>query len=45
VPIAGASASVGGLLLIADRFEGRRNRLATVLVRRDPARAPAEPRP
>ncbi len=34
VPIAGATAEVGGLILTADRFEGRRNQLATVLVRR-----------
>jgi Mg2+/Co2+ transporter CorC len=34
VPIAGASACVGGLVLTADRFEGRRNQLATVVVRR-----------
>jgi CBS domain containing-hemolysin-like protein len=44
VPIAGASAEVGGLVLTAERFEGRRNQLATVLVRRaeEPAEA-AEP--
>jgi CBS domain containing-hemolysin-like protein len=36
VPIAGATARVDGLELVADRFEGRRNQLATVLVRRDP---------
>jgi len=35
VPIAGATAHVDGLVLTADRFEGRRNQLATVLVRRD----------
>ncbi|MGZ4650566.1 MAG: hypothetical protein ACXV3A_08540 [Kineosporiaceae bacterium] len=34
VPIAGATAEVGGLILTADSFEGRRNQLATVLVRR-----------
>ncbi len=34
VPIAGASARVDGLVLVADRFEGRRNQLATVIVRR-----------
>ena len=34
VPIAGATAHVDGLVLIADRFEGRRNQLATVVVRR-----------
>jgi Mg2+/Co2+ transporter CorC len=34
VPIAGASAQVDGLVLTADGFEGRRNQLATVLVRR-----------
>jgi len=37
VPIAGATARVGGLELEADRFEGRRHQLASVLVRRDPA--------
>jgi len=36
VPIAGAQARVSGLSLTADRFEGRRNQLATVLVRREP---------
>lgn len=36
VPIAGATTRVDGLELVADRFEGRRNQLATVLVRRDP---------
>jgi magnesium and cobalt exporter, CNNM family len=41
VPIAGASAVVDGLVLTADRFEGRRNQLATVLVRR----AEEEPEP
>jgi CBS domain containing-hemolysin-like protein len=41
VPIAGASAEVDGLVLTADRFEGRRNQLATVIVRR--AEEPAEP--
>ena len=35
VPIAGASAHVDGLVLTADRFEGRRNQLATVVVRRE----------
>jgi CBS domain containing-hemolysin-like protein len=36
VPIAGAKVAVGGLWLTADRFEGRRNQLATVLVQWDP---------
>jgi CBS domain containing-hemolysin-like protein len=40
VPIAGARAAVGGLVLTADRFEGRRNQLATVLVERDPHAGP-----
>jgi CBS domain containing-hemolysin-like protein len=40
VPIAGATARVGGLELVADRFGGRRNQLATVLVRKDPDDAP-----
>ncbi|MFN8081617.1 MAG: hemolysin family protein [Kineosporiaceae bacterium] len=34
VPIADASTVVGGLRLTADRFEGRRRRLATVIVER-----------
>jgi CBS domain containing-hemolysin-like protein len=34
VPIAAASAAVGGLRLTAERFEGRRHRLATVIVER-----------
>jgi hypothetical protein len=34
VPIPGASAVVGGLLLIAEGTTGRRNRIDTVLVRR-----------
>jgi CBS domain containing-hemolysin-like protein len=34
VPIPGAQAQVAGLLLTAERLEGRRNRIATVLVRR-----------
>lgn len=36
VPIAGARARVGGLELLADRFEGRRKQLATVIVHRVP---------
>jgi CBS domain containing-hemolysin-like protein len=36
VPIAGSRAGLGGLLLTAERFEGRRHRLATLLVQRDP---------
>jgi CBS domain containing-hemolysin-like protein len=36
VPIAGARATVDGLELVADRFEGRRKQLATVIVRRLP---------
>jgi CBS domain containing-hemolysin-like protein len=34
VPIAGAKAEIDGLELSADRFEGRRKQLATVIVRR-----------
>jgi len=37
VPIPGASASSHGLLLAAERFEGRRRRLSSVLVRRQEA--------
>jgi CBS domain containing-hemolysin-like protein len=36
VPIAGARAVVDGLEFVADRFEGRRRQLATVVVRRLP---------
>lgn len=47
VPIAGSQVSVAGLSLVAETVEGRRNRVATVLVRRvDGAgadREPAEP--
>ena len=34
VPLAGSSAEVGGLALTAERVEGRRKRVATLLVRR-----------
>lgn len=37
VPIAGSEVTVSGLRLTADRFEGRRNQLATVLVCRESA--------
>jgi Mg2+/Co2+ transporter CorC len=37
VPIAGSQTAVKGLILTAERFEGRRHSLATVLVRRDPS--------
>jgi CBS domain containing-hemolysin-like protein len=36
VPIEGSQATVAGLRLIAERVEGRRHTLATVLVERDP---------
>jgi Mg2+/Co2+ transporter CorC len=42
VPIAGAQVRIGELLLTAERFEGRRNQLATVLVRREPEDDEAE---
>jgi CBS domain containing-hemolysin-like protein len=42
VPIAGASARIDGLVLTADRFEGRRNQLATVIVRRAEEESEAE---
>lgn len=35
VPIAGSRASIGGVSLTADRFQGRRRRLWTVLARRE----------
>ncbi|HLU64339.1 MAG TPA: HlyC/CorC family transporter, partial [Protaetiibacter sp.] len=37
LPVPGASASVSGLLLTAERTEGRRKRLSTVVVERDTA--------
>jgi CBS domain containing-hemolysin-like protein len=37
VPLAGAPATVAGLTLTAERAAGRRNRIGTVLVRRDAA--------
>ncbi len=37
LPIAGASAGVSGLILTAERTEGRRKRLSTVIVERDQA--------
>ncbi|MCU1672381.1 MAG: Hemolysin containing domain-like protein [Frankiales bacterium] len=36
VPIPGATATVGGLTLVAESSKGRRNRIGTVLVRRTP---------
>jgi len=36
VPIPGSTATIGGLELTAERREGRRNRIATILVRRAP---------
>ena len=41
VPIPGASANVAGLHLTAERREGRRNRIATVLVRLEDTSEPA----
>jgi CBS domain containing-hemolysin-like protein len=43
VPIAGSQAQFAGLVLTAERFEGRRHNLATLLVRRskDPSHSPA----
>ena len=35
VPIPGATASAHGLVLAADRFEGRRRRLVSVIVQRE----------
>ena len=40
VPIAGSRARIAGLVLTAERFEGRRHNLATILVHRD-ANAPS----
>jgi CBS domain containing-hemolysin-like protein len=45
VPIPGASAVLGGLLLVAEGTTGRRNRIDTVLVRRAPDEEHAESTP
>jgi len=37
LPVRGSEATVSGLVLTADRFEGRRRRISTVLVARDAA--------
>jgi len=43
VPIPGATATVGGLVLVAESAKGRRNQIGTVLVRRaEPAPSQAE---
>jgi CBS domain containing-hemolysin-like protein len=44
VPIPGAAATVGGLLLVAEGTTGRRNRIDSVLVRRADAKAQDGPR-
>lgn len=43
VPLAGSSADVAGLLLTADRVEGRRKQVSTLLVRRTADDAGGEP--
>jgi CBS domain containing-hemolysin-like protein len=45
VPIAGSQARAHGLVLTAERVEGRRHRLATVLVRRDTSTTEPEATP
>ncbi len=42
LPVAGSSAEFSGLILTADRTEGRRKRLSTVIVERDQALIDAE---
>jgi CBS domain containing-hemolysin-like protein len=42
LPVAGSAASVSGLILTAERTEGRRKRVSTVLVQRDPSLAQAQ---
>ena len=44
VPIPGATAQLGGLVLVAESAKGRRNRIGTVLVRRDDDEAPTTSR-
>ena len=43
LPVAGSSAAYSGLILAADRTEGRRKRLTTVIVERDQALIDADP--
>ena len=40
--MAGSTATVSGLTLTADRTEGRRRRLSTVVVERDPSAIPTD---
>ena len=42
LPLAGSTAGYSGLILTADRTEGRRKRLSTVIVERDPALSSAQ---
>jgi CBS domain containing-hemolysin-like protein len=42
VPIPGATAELGGLVLVAESAKGRRNRIGTVLVRRQGAEHPSD---
>ena len=42
VPIPGATAELGGLVLVAESAKGRRNRIGTVLVRRKPLDPPTD---
>jgi Mg2+/Co2+ transporter CorC len=42
LPVAGAAATVSGLVLTAERTEGRRKQLTTVLVERDQALSDAQ---
>jgi len=42
LPVPGSTASVSGLVLTAERTEGRRKRLSTVVVERDAALLDAE---
>jgi Mg2+/Co2+ transporter CorC len=45
LPVAGSTATTSGLVLTADRTEGRRRRLSTVLVERDNALITAQDAP
>jgi CBS domain containing-hemolysin-like protein len=45
VPIPGATVTVGGLTLVAEGAKGRRNRIGTVLVHRDPEHDAGSPVP
>jgi CBS domain containing-hemolysin-like protein len=42
LPVAGSRGEISGLVLVAERTEGRRKRISTIIVERDPALAAAQ---